>query len=457
MPTSLATIVFALGILGLFALDRDRTERTSPALWLTVIWLALGGSRMVSEWMSPGRIMTAAQHIDGSPLDRNILMGLIAIALIVLVERGRTVGLVLRANVPLVLFFLYCAVSTLWSDYPYVAFKRWIKAFGDVTMVLIVLTDPDPSAAVKRLLARLGFLLVPLSILLIKYYPELGRGYENWTWEPTVTGVTTGKNLLGMTCLVCGIGAVWRFFGAFRRDEVVRRDGPLAAQGLLLAMTLWLFWQAQSMTALGCFLLASGVIVVTNRRVVALNPPVVHLLVGAVVSVAIATLFLGVGGGVLEAMGRDPTLTGRTDVWNVALRFRGDPLVGTGFESFWLGERLERIWSFYWWKPNEAHNGYLEVFLNLGLMGVILLAVLLAAGYRNVIRVLRADSDTGTLRLAFFVAVVVYNLTEAAMRMFQPIWVVFLLMIMAAPEHFKSLSRQSVRCTKPKSTIPSNP
>ena len=157
-------------------------------------------------------------------------------------------------------------------------------------------------------------------------------------------------------------------------------------------------------------------------------------------------------------------------------------MVGAGYESFWLGERLQRIWSIYWWKPNEAHNGYLEVFLNLGLMGVALLAVLMATGYRNIVRTLRRDPDSGTVRLAYFVAAVVYNFTEAAIRTFQPIWVVFVLMTMALPEDpvphsnlqrpetaplfFKPTidrkvpvegsPRQAVECTKQKSTIPSN-
>src|SRR6059036_3340432 len=100
MTASVATIVFALGILGLFALDRDRSARTSPALWLPVIWLAIGGSRMVSDWLhegapdltSPGRLATIEQTMDGSPLDRNILMGLIAVGVMVLLWRKQRVG-----------------------------------------------------------------------------------------------------------------------------------------------------------------------------------------------------------------------------------------------------------------------------------------------------------------------------------------------------------------------------
>jgi O-antigen ligase len=187
------------------------------------------------------------------------------------------------------------------------------------------------------------------------------------------------------------------------------------------------------MTALSCFLIAVGVMTAAGHPEVR-QGPMVHVLVATVLLIAFTTLFLDFGHGVLQTMGRDPTLTGRTEVWNVALRYAGDPLLGTGFESFWLGERLEKIWNIYWWHPNEAHNGYLEVFLNLGLMGIVLLATLVGAGYRNVIRALRRDPEAGSFNLGYFVAALAYNFTEAAIRTFQPVWVIFLLTTFAVPD-----------------------
>src|SRR5882724_9149617 len=161
MSPTVATVVLGLGILGLFALDRDRKARTSKALWIPVIWLSIAASRMASQWLAltglanVGTTIDAAdQYLDGSPFDRFLLTGLLAIGLAVLVSRWRKLGPLVRSNGPLLLFFLYCGLSTLWSDYSDVAFKRWIKALGDLTMVLIVLTELDPSAAIKRFLAR---------------------------------------------------------------------------------------------------------------------------------------------------------------------------------------------------------------------------------------------------------------------------------------------------------------
>src|SRR5713101_5199194 len=141
---------------------------------------------MVTQWLvgaglyGTGEARTPEQLLEGSPLDRYLLTGLLALGIIVLIRRGRESGIILRANGPILLFFLYCAVSVLWSDYPDVAFKRWTKALGDIVMVMVVLTDSDRYSAVKKLLARTGFLLIPVSVLLIKYYPSLGRAYSRW-------------------------------------------------------------------------------------------------------------------------------------------------------------------------------------------------------------------------------------------------------------------------------------
>jgi O-antigen ligase len=109
-------------------------------------------------------------------------------------------------------------------------------------------------------------------------------------------------------------------------------------------------------------------------------------------------------------------------------------LVGTGFESFWLGDRLQRVWDLTAQGIQEAHNGYLEVYLNLGWVGITLLAALIVAGYRNVLAVFRRDPDAGRIRLAFLVVGVIYSLTEAGFRMMAPVWTFFLLATIAVPE-----------------------
>ncbi|MCU1308151.1 MAG: hypothetical protein JWN45_2846 [Acidobacteriaceae bacterium] len=439
MSPVVATVVFASGILGLFVLDRERRLWTSWALCLPVVWLLIAGSRHVSTWLDMAPTVSSDQYLEGSPLDRAIYALLLAGGVIVLLGRRRAVICLLQRNWPILVFVLYCAISITWSDYPAVALKRWIKSLGDYVIVLIVLTEHERARALKQVLARVGFVLLPLSILLIKYYPELGRDYAaHWEGTQFFVGVADTKNMLGMTCMVFGLAAFWRVLQAWCGPHRDRRK-TLIVHGTAVAMAIWLLIISDSQTSLSCFVATSGLIAAHTFFKVARKRVVVHALVAAVVLSSFSVLFLGIGGGVLTTMGRNPTLTGRTDIWDVLLKVPINPVLGTGFESFWLGERLERLWTFPIVKGiNEAHNGYLEVYLNLGAVGLALVAGLMVSGYRNVLRLLDRDPDAGRLRLGYFVIAVTYNFTEAAIRSTDPVWITFLLATIALPASLRA-------------------
>jgi exopolysaccharide production protein ExoQ len=434
MPPQIAAGIFVVLICGLFVLDRDSKSRTSPALWIPVIWVLLAGSRMVSQWLQLGTpIMTTEQFSDGSPLDRNVLIGLLTLGLIVLFCRGQKVGALLRRNGPILLFFAYCTLSVAWSDYPAIAGKRLFKALGDLVMILIVLTDMDRGAAIKEFLARAGFLLIPTSVLFIKYFPALGVAYDPWVGAQSHTGVCTDKNMLGMICLIFGTGCVWRLCEALHQPRLSWRH--LAAQGMLLMMVLWLFWKANSMTSLSCFVMASAILVGTTFFKLARRRAALHTLVAAMVVTSFSVLFLDIGSWILPELGRNETLTGRSALWSHLVVMAGQkPLFGAGLESFWLGPRLEPLWAIFAFHPNEAHNGYLEILLNLGGVGLLLLAVILVRSYRNSIRRLYWDPAAGRLGLAYWIIAVTYSFTEAGFRMMNPVWILFLMTGMTFPQ-----------------------
>jgi O-antigen ligase len=144
-------------------------------------------------------------------------------------------------------------------------------------------------------------------------------------------------------------------------------------------------------------------------------------------------LFLGIGSSALQEMGRDASLTGRTEVWEVVLPFAVNPWVGAGFENFWIGERLQAIVRALGAGLNQAHNGYIEIYLNIGWVGLFLLVSLILCGYRNIMSSLRANPEMSGLKLAFFFICLVYNFTEAAFKIMSPVWLMFLWATMATP------------------------
>lgn len=140
---------------------------------------------------------------------------------------------------------------------------------------------------------------------------------------------------------------------------------------------------------------------------------------------------------VSNALGRGEGLSGRTEIWAAVIGAAGNPLIGTGFESFWISPNVQKVWRSLsgWWDPkglNEAHNGYLEVYLNLGWIGVCLIALILFSGYRRAGEAFGRDPEFGGLMLAYVATATFYSITEAGFRSLSPSWFFFLLAVISA-------------------------
>src|ERR1700688_2003491 len=136
MNLAVANAACASGIAGLLYLDRDKTGRSSRALWVPGIWIGIVGSRPVSQWF--GIRQAGNLGLDGSPFDAALFAVLLTIGIGVLIrQRPRRTQALLVANWPILIYFLFCFVSITWSPHPDVSFKRWTKAIGDLVMALI--------------------------------------------------------------------------------------------------------------------------------------------------------------------------------------------------------------------------------------------------------------------------------------------------------------------------------
>lgn len=456
MPPVVAAVICCTIIVALFWLDRDHRARPSPALWIAVTWFLLACSRSLARWLNLGEASVADQMLDGSPVDRAVFTSLLLAGLIVLLNRRTRVAKSLRHSVPILLFFGYCLVSLVWSDFPGVAFKRWNKAIGDWVMILIVWTDLQPIAALKRLLAITTYTLIPLSILFIKYYPDLGRNYGRWLGEVHFVGVTTDKNTLGAICLLFGLASVWRILSLYGDKHLNKqRNRHLIAQVAILAMIWWLFSILDAMTSVSCFLMATCVLFAIRFQMFAKKRFLIHGLVLVTVLIPVSVTLLGVSPETLKEMGRNPTLTERTDIWAGVIKLVPNRWIGAGYESFWLGPRLDAMIADVtrWWVPNESHNGYLEIYANLGWVGVGCLAIVILGGYGHVIRNWRQNLPGSNLMLAYFLSGLVFNLTEAAFfRMLTPVWLFFLLAI-TAPQNTRRQSPSDAIPSPPDSTV----
>lgn len=384
--------------------------------------------------------------LEGHPFNKIVYTALIVLALLVLVQRRTVTARAMRQSWPLVLFFVYCLASLAWSDFPQVGFRRWNKAIGDCLAVLLVWTDRQPLAAFKRLLAIGAYILIPLSILFIRYYDHLGRYHHRWFGTTYFCGVALEKNGLGAICLIFGLAVVSRLINLFGEESrLPGRSRHMTAQIVILAMVLWLFSIVDSVTSLMCFVSASVLLFATRYRFVARSRSLVHCFTILLILLPASVAFLDFIPGALHLLGRNSTLTERTDIWAAVIRLTPNALLGSGYETFWLGPRLDALVADVtrWWIPNQSHNGYIEIYANLGWVGLAGLLVVLFHAYTKVARAYR-NNVTTSLVLAFFVTGVVYNFTEAAFfRGTFPVWL-SLLLALAVPQSSAVQRRQRV-------------
>ena len=437
MPPVLAATLCLLFSGTLLVWDARHRREVSGAVWIPTLWLFVLGSRPVSQWLNLGAPVddAAGALLEGSPTDRWFFLALIAAAFAVLVRRRLQVAQFARRNGWFVAFMAYCLVSVIWSDYPFVSFKRWFKALGDPLIVLVLLSERHPAAAIMTVMRRCAFVLLPLSILFIKYFPELGRAYSFWTGAAYYTGVTTNKNMLGYLLFVYGLMFICTLAERRHFEGRLRRGAEVIVSLMFLAIIAWLFKMADSKTPFVALIVAGSVAVAARSAFIR-----AHIGVMTVVLLLAAWTLLGseVGNYVIAALGRDPSLTGRTDLWEAVLPMTPNPILGAGFESFWLGPRLAVLWEQFAFKPNQAHNGYIDIYLNLGLVGLALFVTFLFAAFLAV-RTALVENDAAPAGasperrivvrwgIGYVIAMLVYNITEATFKPLNFLFILFLL------------------------------
>lgn len=431
VPPFVALLLTIAFVFYLFRRDFRERPNVTSALWLPFVWMVLIGSRSPTQWLNVLGLAKLGTADEGNPIDALIYFALIIAGLWVLNRRQASVSEFVRNNGWIVAFLLYCSLAILWSDYPFIAFKRWIKIIGHPVMVLILFTEPNFDEAVTRLIKRTAYVLVPFSILLIKYYPPIGRGFTEWGAAMN-KGVALHKNSLGSDCMIFGLFFLWHFLRTWHMPRGFIRRNELRLILLFGVMIGWLMWKAHSATSLWSMLMGATLMLLVGQQWVNKRLIGTYVISGVITLVA-ADLAFGIFDRIVDVTGHGATLIGRSQLWGELLALDTNHLFGVGFESFWLGPWIASLQEGRGWTPNEAHNGYLETYLNLGVIGLCLLIGLLIATFRKVRTQLLSNLPWGRLQFGFLIAVIFANWTEAKFRGLSVVWFAFYIIALDYP------------------------
>jgi len=408
--------------------------------------MALCGSKSISYWLYPStQLYSRARfnYIEGSSFDRTFLIVFICLGLVILYGRRDKIRDFLLDNRALILLFAYALTSISWSAYQGVAIKRWIRAVGDIVMALVILTDEHPKDAFEHVIRRCGILLIPLSLYFIKFNRVLGVGYTDDGLKEMWIGVTLHKNLLGQLCAIICVFLLWRMLKALPKIDIFDL--------VCLVVSFYLLVGSHSATSIVVFIIGASILIGATyfgakkkkfSRFILASIFAVFIIQGMYLALYERSATQAIFG----ATGRDPTFTGRLPLWTDLIKIGKDRTAfGHGYGSFWLGSLTHNLWDTYVWMPTSGHNGYIDVFLDLGLVGLVVLIYYCISTYRRILGSMDADASTGKLMMAYFIMIILHNITESSLA--QPtsfLWFIFLLISIKIPAIREPAQREHI-------------
>jgi len=330
-------------------------------LWHTFAFVLLSGA-FVPLWrqMSLGGIDPG----EGDPVQR-LFLAVAYLGVGLLVFHPRSAWRVSRHGWLVWALVGWVLLSTLWSVAPEITLRRSLAASLGVLYGLLLAVRYRLEEVLRMLGAALA-IVVMASLMAVAVIPEwaiMGSPHEG-AWR----GVMAHKNILGRT-----VGLAIIIFLVLRQEV---NPGTKRVWTVWLVLSMSLLLASRSITSLfAVFLtLAAWVYLRNSFRLPSLLRPAlffgsITVFIPAVL--AIATYLEDI----LSIFGKGITLTGRLPLWSLLLSYAVDrPWQGYGYGAFWASPVSPAITvvQLLPWDPTHAHNGYLDAWLDVGVVGLAL-------------------------------------------------------------------------------------
>jgi len=410
---------------------REREDHSARIeAWVAVcglILLSLLPSFSKFSGIQPGGVPTGelqgTEEPAGSSVDQILWTLLYFAAVARMFTLGDRTRRLFRHSIALIAFVLLTLLSTFWSVVPIVTLKESIELIGTTMIGYYFVARFELPKFLELLGIAFGALAV-MSVVLIVVSPGLGLDAENGgDWS----GVYAEKNGLGAAmalALITLIVVVMRTRG---------RRRLLFSSFLVLCAVLIIGSRSVTASAvlLATLLVVFDVYLCQSKRFGAVTR------LATVIIVVLVPLVLAVTGAgpdtFFTLVGKDSNLTGRTDFWPALVQAIGDrPWLGYGYNAFFAPDgawhQYLGILVTYWqWQPFHAHESFLQVALDVGLIGATLLAIVLVLGFaKAAIYTARDRSAVNVWPLAIIALLTFGSFTETYLTMDNTIeWILF--------------------------------
>lgn len=267
-------------------------------------------------------------------------------------------------------------------------------------------------------------IILLLSVFYCLFIPSVGRPTGSWI------GVFTHKNALGP---MMSMSAIFLYLQSLRVPKY--RWLFLSLAGL----SVFTLQQANSGMAKVLFIVLISLLGAI-RFIRRLPPRLAFALMGFFLAIGVAFMILITENAeyiIVDQLGKDLSLTGRTYFWPLVVNaINKHPIFGHGYQGFWqpwrgidnpaLPIRSPRLGGFI---PEHSHNGFLDIGLDIGWLGLALFIIsLLINIYYGVVHVIRNKEVESSIPLVIFTWLIITNVTETGIATISFVWILYILM-----------------------------
>lgn len=403
--------------------------------------LALAGFLLLLETFRIVLLSGGPERTEGSALFQLVSGSIYLSALLALLVRGipSWVFGVLRRAWPLVGLTLLPLVSVLWSQAPDASLRRAIALILSSAFALFLVVRFNPRTILNLL--AIAFAVFVVVGILAAGIPGMGitpGGEYAGAWR----GLTGQKNVFARALAL----AVALLPAAVVLGLIGRRGLTLAVSLLALGLLILAQSATSLVSAFAGVAIGTTLYVALGGRIggFKLRPElgITFLLIAAVTGALVVTYGWT---AILEALGRDPTLTGRTKLWDWSMSVNaseGREWLGSGYRAFWINANTKYFFEVFAWSqnpdgsrsdsfagPEHAHSGYVDTYLEFGLLGVTALAVMVISALAVLRRAfLGANPKVGFIFAVILSFLLIYSITERSiLQQSEDLWFLFIL------------------------------
>ena len=314
------------------------------------------------------RIRDVEEIGTSNPLNQVIYPLLFLSSFICLLAGRLQVYKIIRREKILTLFLIWCIASIAWSIDPGSTAKRVFRTVTLFSVTLSILAYVTSTKDLLKYIKPILYLYVFSSVAVCLTIPG-ATDPQFHTWR----GFAGHKNELGQVSVIC----IFLSFFIFKQEE--RYKKLIAAASLTFSIAL--LFGSGSVTSITSFLAVSGIgsvfLVDKIFKPIGLGRTVSIVIFLAIVGLVASILFFA--SGIVETLtnfaGKDVTFSGRTDLWAAMMyEISKHPYLGAGYQAFWSLDNPSALWLYevFIWLPRQAHNGYIDILNELGLIGFVI-------------------------------------------------------------------------------------